>query len=129
MKTNLTPEQSATLIAKGISADKASKQGDKIFKPVALQNGSIKRVFDGYEPIFTLADLLSLLPKHIRIEHRHYYLRMNTFVLTDEANPMWIARYITSNSAITLHERWSEELIDALYKLLTSLLDNHVKLD
>lgn len=119
MKQTLSVEQSATLIAKGISADKASEK-----KREYTDLGT----FIGDTPIFTLADLLSLLPKHIRIEHHHYYLRMNTFVLTDEANPMWIARYIT-NTAITLHERWAEELIDALYKLLISLHNNHVKLD
>lgn len=120
MKTTLTIEQSAELIKRGVSADKASR-----LKPRYTKSGYCD---DPYR-IFTLADLLSLLPKHIRIEHRHYYLRMNTFVLINEENPMWIARYITSNSAITLHERWSEELIDALYKLIISLLDNHVKLD
>lgn len=114
MKITLTIEQSAELIKRGISIDKASECEDGDFRDI---------------PVFALTDLLSLLPKHIRIEHRHYYLRINTFVLTDEENPMWIARYITSNSAITLHERWSEELIDALYKLIISLLDNHVKLD
>ena len=61
----LSHEQSANLIAKGISADKASAQGERIYKPVALQGGAIKRVFDGYEPIFTLADICSLLPKEI----------------------------------------------------------------
>lgn len=65
MKKLLSAEQSATLISKGISADKASGQGEKIYKPITLQNGSIKRVFDGYTPIFTLADLLSLVPKVI----------------------------------------------------------------
>ena len=65
MKHLLSPEQSATLIAKGISAYKASEQGDKIFKPVALQSGAIKRVFEGYEPIFTLADVCALLPEEV----------------------------------------------------------------
>lgn len=121
MKNCLSVEQSAELIKRGVSIDKASVKCpiDAPYRTSGIYIASV----------FTLADLLSLLPKHIRIEHRHYYLRMNTFVLTDEENPMWIARYITSNSAITLHERWSEELIDALYKLIISLLDNHVKLD
>lgn len=65
MKKLLSTEQSATLIAKGISADKASGQGERIYKPVVLQNGKTKRVFDGYEPIFTLADICALLPKEI----------------------------------------------------------------
>lgn len=120
MKTTLTLQESAALIAKGISAGKASE--------IKEYDDEVSQWTHRGAPIFTLADLLSLLPKHIRIEHHHYYLRMNTFVLTDEANPMWIARYIT-NTAITLHERWAEELIDALYKLLISLHNNHVKLD
>lgn len=118
MKNCLSIEQSAELIKRGVSERRATSS---VWSP--SENAYI-------HPTFTLADLLSLLPKHIRIEHRHYYLRMNTFVLTDEENPMWIARYITSNSAITLHERWSEEFIDALYKLLLWAIDNnHVKLD
>lgn len=136
MKQTLSVEQSAELIKRGVSADKASEifidAGEHgMFSTPKATSMMLEcaREAKVISPIFTLADLLSLLPKHIRIEHRHYYLRMNTFVLTDEENPMWIARYITSNSAITLHERWSEELIDALYKLIISLLDNHVKLD
>lgn len=128
MKTILTIKQSAELIKRGVSAGNASEK-ERVYKPITDQNGVAHNIYVSDAPIFTLTDLLSLLPKHIRIEHRHYYLRMNTFVLTDEENPMWIARYITSNSAITLHERWSEELIDTLYKLIISLLDNHVKLD
>lgn len=138
MKTTLTIEQSAELIKRGVSAGKASMVCMNFNGTYAYVSGeeaqTVRDCVNGQfyveeSRVFALADLLSLLPKHIRIEHRHYYLRMNTFVLTDEENPMWIARYITSNSAITLHERWSEELIDALYKLIISLLDNHVKLD
>lgn len=70
MKNLLSAEQSATLIAKGISADKASAQGERIYKPVALQSGAIKRVFDGNKPIFTLANILGLLPKKITLGHR-----------------------------------------------------------
>lgn len=121
MKTTLTIEQSAELIKRGVSANRAHE--------IKVYDDPVSEWTHKGCPLFTLADLLSLLPKHIRIELRHYYLRMNTFVLTDGENPMWIARYITSNSAITLHERWSEELIDALYNLIISLLDDHVKLD
>ena len=121
MKQMLSVEQSAGLIKRGVNENKAHE--------IKVYDDPLSEWTHRGCPLFTLTDLLSLLPKHIRIEHRHYYLRMNTFVLTDEKNPMWIARYITSNSAITLHERWSEELIDALYKLIISLLDNHVKLD
>lgn len=57
MKTTLTPEQSATLIAKGISADKAS------FDSCAIAVGSAART--PTQPIFTLADICALLPKEI----------------------------------------------------------------
>ena len=56
-KSILTPEQSATLISKGISADKTS------FDSCATAVGSAVRT--PIHPIFTLADILSLLPKHI----------------------------------------------------------------
>lgn len=56
MKTTLTPEQSATLIAKGISADKASEK-----KREYTDLGT----FIGDTPIFTLADICGLLPKEI----------------------------------------------------------------
>lgn len=119
MKQNLTIEQSAELIKRGASPERATRV------PLCATSPDEPR---WSEPIFTLTDILSLLPRHIRTERHHYYLRLNTFVLTDEANPLWIARYST-NTAITLHERFSEELIDTLYSLLISLLDDHVKLD
>ena len=54
MKTTLTPERSATLIAKGISADKASEYDDEVSQ--WTHRGA---------PIFTLADICELLPKEI----------------------------------------------------------------
>lgn len=137
MKTTLTVQQSAALIKRGVSIDKASMVCMDFNGTYAYVCGeeaqTVRDCVNGQfyveeSRVFSLLDLLSLLPKHIRIEHRHYYIRMSTFVLIDEENPMWIARYIT-NTAITLHERRSEELIDALYKLIISLLDDHVKLD
>ncbi len=56
MKTTLTPQESANLIAKGISADKASEK-----KREYTDLGT----FIGDTPIFTLADILGLLPKDI----------------------------------------------------------------
>lgn len=138
MKTTLTIEQSAELIKRGVSADKASVvcmnfNGTYAYvcgeEAQTVRDCVNSKFYVEESRVFTLTDLLSILPKHIRIEHRHYYLRMNTFVLTDEENPLWVARYITSNSAITLHEIWSEELIDALYEMFISLLNDHVKLD
>lgn len=125
MKQTLSPEQSAALIAKGISAGKASK-GERIYKTVELQNGSIKRVFDGYAPIFTLADLLSLLPKSI--EYNGYAEAKLNIYTRPHRRECWVAKYIVSAKTIP-YEGAGEELIDALYEVLCKLLDNHVKLD
>lgn len=111
MKTTLAPEQSATLIAKGISADKASGQGEKIYKPITLQNGSIKRVFDGYTPIFTLADIIGILPKEVKI-----HCDGDTLSMIYHCG-QWRVGY--SNCAEHCnHTKVALELIDALYSLL-----------
>lgn len=57
MKTTLNPEQSATLIAKGISADKASE--------IKEYDDEVSQWTHRGTPIFTLADILGLLPKYI----------------------------------------------------------------
>lgn len=59
MRTTLTLQESATLIAKGISADKASKR--------KLDFCDIITPLERREvlPIFTLADICGLLPKEI----------------------------------------------------------------
>lgn len=118
MKQMLSPEQSATLIAKGISADKASGQGEKIYKPITLQNGSIKRVFDGYTPIFTLADICSLLPKGVI----HNGISCKLCITSWYDEPYFagyenqIGKYIMGNPYDAPFS--AEELIDALFDLL-----------
>lgn len=118
MKTTLTPEQSATLIAKGISADKASAQGERIYKPVALQSGAIKRVFEGYEPIFTLADVCALLPKGVIHNGISCKLRITSWY--DEpyfaGYENQVGKYIMGNPYDAPFS--AEELIDALFDLL-----------
>lgn len=124
MKTTLTPEQSATLIAKGISADKASAQGERIYKPVALQSGAIKRVFEGYEPIFTLSDVCALLPKGVIHNGISCKLRITSWY--DEpyfaGYENQIGKYIMGNPCDAPFS--AEELIDALYELLLWAIDN-----
>lgn len=117
MKQTLSPSQSATLIAKGISADKASGQGEKIYKPITLQNGSIKRVFDGYTPIFTLADICSLLPKHIG-DFGNLMMDFNNLY------GKWDVCYELSE-----YMQSETELIDALFSTLCWAIDNgHIDL-
>lgn len=62
MKRTLSAEQSATLIAKGISADKASER-----TPDYKDINNTGKPFERREllPIFTLADVCALLPKEI----------------------------------------------------------------
>lgn len=112
MKQNLTIEQSATLIARGISAEKASAFDD------------IRTVIDGVQTfcpstktLFTLPDLLSLLPQ----AERDLGGIMIDF---DVERGKWASTYEFSD-----YMAREDELIDSLYKLILHLLDNHVKLD
>ncbi len=148
MKHLLTPEQSATLIAKGISADKASAaliylnyadeevESDRVFKRedgvllTRLRCGMVdgvttKIVFkepnSRYSiPIFTLADILSLLPKTINYET----LYMECLGTT------WEVGYRCERKTFSISEViYKEELIDALYELVLWCIDNRIKLD
>lgn len=123
MKTTLTPEQSATLISKGISADKASAQGERIYKTVELQNGSIKRVFDGYTPIFTLADLFALVPKTIPDNDNkpHGYHR---FGIAIDHKMQWCVSYFGNCYRHIGFD--NEELIDSLYQMVEWLADENL---
>lgn len=123
MKHLLTPSQSATLIAKGISADKASER--------TLDFCDIITPLERREllPIFTLADLLALLPKVIN--NGNFYLDFSygygdwtaSYILWDDCDE---GTYIRD----TQGEKTAKELVDALYELLLwCLYNNHVKLD
>jgi hypothetical protein len=121
MKHLLTPEQSATLIAKGISADKASE--------IKEYDDEVSQwTHKGY-PLFAFADLLSLLPK--TINPGRYYLDLS-YGFGD-----WTASYILWDNCDggtyirdTQGEKTADELVDALYKLLLWAIDhNHIKLD
>ena len=125
MKIALTPEQSAILIAKGMSAEKASRQGERIYKTVELQNGSIKRVFDGYEPIFTLADVCSLLPKEVVTD---------TIMCDDDVCPIsirwdkncqkWFVGYDLVPHPVGVGV--DSELIDALFSTLCWVIEQNL---
>lgn len=116
MKNLLTVEQSATLRAKGVSADKASEK-----KPEYTDLGT----FIGNDPIFTLADLLSLLPKHIPFANAEWYLNIQW----DISWGKWCVQYLDfDHDDEVVKEEEAPELIDALY-LLTLAVINHVKLD
>lgn len=122
MKTTLTIEQSAELIKRGVSADKASMSNTTM--QAAVDARGIVRM--PRQPIFTLADLLSLLPKII--EYNGYAEAKLNIYTRPHRRECWVAKYIVSAKTIP-YDGAGEELIDALYEVIWKLLDNHVKLD
>lgn len=118
MKTILTIQESAELIKRGVGTNKAS--GTYVGRWEHSSEGPFADP-DSVEPLFTLADLLSLLPKKIDDTYR---LKIQSCDW-----PTWTVCYTDFQSgAKGWHQ--SMELIDALYKLLLWSIDNnHVKLD
>lgn len=117
-KSCLTAEQSATLIAKGISADKASKGESEVIQTEQKYGDTIEvRI----TPIFTLADICSLLPKSI--EYNGYAEAKLNIYTRPHRRECWVAKYIVSAKMIP-YDGAGEELIDALYEVLWKLLDN-----
>ena len=118
MKTQLTAEESAKLIELGVSPERASartfdlKDVNNLGKPLERRELS---------PVFTLADILDILPKGICHEGLWIKLRITTWI--DEP---WFAGYqnqvgvyVTPNEAPFS----APELIDALYSLLVWCLE------
>lgn len=121
MKTTLTPQESANLIAKGISADKASEKKREytdLGTPI------------GYTPIFTFADVCALLPKGVIHNGLSCKLRITSWY--DEpyfaGYENQVGKYIMGNPYDAPFS--AEELIDAIFALLCwAIAHNHVKLD
>lgn len=118
MKTQLTTSESAKLIELGVSPERASartfdlKDVNNLGKPLERRELS---------PVFTLADILDILPKGICHEGLWIKLRITTWI--DEP---WFAGYqnqvgvyVTPNEAPFS----APELIDALYSLLVWCLE------
>lgn len=123
MKNCLSIKQSAELIKRGVSEERASEYKlNPAFDDLALE---WRKPF----PAFTLADLLSLLPKKLYGEETDYC----DCELHIHANKLgWSASYMElrgSEVAVMKLTSYGVELIDALFSLLCKLLDNHVKLD
>lgn len=132
MKTTLTPEQSATLIAKGISADKASIVRLDFNGTYAYVSGEesqtardcVNGQFYVEEcRVFSLADIISLLP----ITIGDFTLDISTasdgtwivaYSLYDNNDDLWaVVRDVQFLHVET-------ELIDTLFDVLCELLDN-----
>lgn len=122
MKTTLTIEQSAELIRKGVPNNRAS-DWEELNDPVSQWTGR-------GVPIFTLADLLSLLPKGIIYDGLSCKLRIISWY--DEP---YFAGYMNQAGKYIMGNPYNapfsaEELIDVIFELLRWAIDhNHVKLD
>ena len=118
MKTELTREQSAHLIELGVRADKASKSIG-YDTPCEGVKGLYKRGDKVF--VFTLADVVKLLPKEIYSEEQEisYYLTMS--VSTFNSSVSYRHQCYTKGFGPT---KIATELIDALYELLIWTIKN-----
>ncbi|ROT19615.1 hypothetical protein EEL53_10250 [Muribaculaceae bacterium Isolate-114 (HZI)] len=117
LKTQLTAEESAKLIELGVSPERASESNSS----VAYGNGARGIMKVPETPIFTLADILDILPKEIE----DYHLSIESFKETHYTT------YIRDNyDDYLIPHKDAPELIDALYSLLVWCLEKwHVKLN
>ena len=111
MKTNLTIKESAKLIELGVDAKLASECVSAM-KVCASGRGIIR--LPESNPIFTLTDLLSILPKEIK----GYHLEMGA---TDDE---WYAEY--DSVRLRGSYAFATELIDGLYQLLIWCLEEKI---
>lgn len=147
MKTTLTIQESAELIKRGVSADKASKRvtrqvadsrGREIeklrlkrwkdcipYEKATMTNLHVGLMRFEHKEIFTFADLLSLLPKKITLESG-INACLNIFMADDD---YCVTSYTLSNNA-SIVDIGPCEPIDSFYRTLLWAIDhNHVKLD
>jgi hypothetical protein len=120
IKDRLTPGQSQRLIELGVAPSKAS--GFEYLDPYGLDDAIPTGV-----PLFTLSDILSLLPKELcnRINGIRYDCHLSMYGY----NKTWGAMYRLDDGDDFLVVFESPELIDALYKLLVwSITNQHLKL-
>lgn len=121
MKTTLTIEQSAKFIELGVSPERASERESS----VAYGNGARGIMKAPETPIFTLTDILEILPKHIPFANAEWYLNIQCDILDNK----WHVQYLDfDHYDEEVKEEEALELIDALY-MLTLAVINHVKLD
>lgn len=120
MKNCLSIEQSSELIKRGVSGDKASVKCpiDAPYRTSGIYIASV----------FTLADLLSLLPKEID----------GCNLAIGASKEEWRVAYELSELDVdgdnfvitrTIIIQFAKELVDALFLALCNCLDNHIKLD
>lgn len=125
MKPQLTIEQSAQLIELGVDPSKASEH--YVGRWEYYSTGTYADP-DSIEPIFTLEDILGLLPKEIKnVYGDPYGLNLN-WDEDWEAAYFNVAQFMSCQGGI-LHGCTAPELIDALYELLVWCIDNkHIEI-
>lgn len=107
MKTVLTREQSDKLLELGVPADKAG---------ITLHNVQ----FTHTTYIFTLTDLLQILPNNIRVENNDYRAYLEISAVED--NLYYVSyEYVEFGGAVEIKN--ASELIDALYELLLWVIE------
>ncbi len=118
MKTQLTVEESAKLIELGVSPERASERNSS----VAYGNGARGIMKSPEIPIFTLADILDILPTKITFGHRtNCRLKMQPIISSkDRISEVWQACYLHTSLKANAE---APELIDALYSLLVWRLE------
>ena len=117
MKTQLTAEESAKLIELGVSPERVSESKSS----VAYGNGARGIMKVPEMPIFTLADILDILPKEINSFGIPARLQMY-----NHPAEYWIASYVTYDGGTLTYQNpcsAEKELIDALYSLLVWCLE------
>lgn len=118
MKTELTIKESAKLIELGVDANLASSE--YIGRSKTYSNGTFADT-DSIGPIFTLTDILSILPKEIELGDR----TENLNIVMDNCGALvgYPLIHKTHGAAFV-----KTELIDSLYQLLIWCLENgHLK--
>lgn len=114
MKTRLTKEESAHLISLGVPKEKASEE---------LIENIYQKEYDEPRPkIFTLVDILSMLPKVIRYKTSVEDINITAELIIHWRDTLrtWEVAY---GYAVPPHIN-NEELIDALYELCVECLEN-----
>ena len=120
MKTQLTIEESAKLIELGVDAKLASKHTFGVQIPTDIPN--VYRKVDGGEPIFTLADLFSILPKEIDGYHLSIEASNKGYDVDYE---LWDS---IEDRTFFMGSSFAPELIDSLNQLVIYCLENgHLK--
>ncbi len=114
MKTELTIEQSQRLIELGVNPDLASK---KVIKKYQITENEIQYA------IFSLTDLLEILPKHIIVDDEECYIRYSVCSMGEWEATYDPERWLYANRADVAY---ADELIDALYKLLIWVISNRL---